>query len=54
MYAVKYGHLEMAKYLLEKGADINKVSVEGKTALDYALKYRHPKIEAYLRTLLKK
>jgi hypothetical protein len=52
MYAVKYGHLEMVKYLLEKGADINKVSVEGKTALDYAKKYRHLKIEAYLKTLL--
>lgn len=49
MYAVKYGHLKMVKYLLEKGADINKVSVEGKTALDYAIKYNHPEIEKFIR-----
>ncbi|MFY0602857.1 MAG: ankyrin repeat domain-containing protein [Flavobacteriaceae bacterium] len=53
MYAVKYGHLKMVKYLLDNGADINKVSVEGKTALDYALKYKHPEIEAFLRTYKK-
>jgi len=50
MYAVKYGHLNMVKYLLEKGADINKVSVEGKTAFDYATKYNHPEIEAFLKS----
>lgn len=54
MYAVKYGHLEMAKYLLEKGADIDKISVEGKTALDYAKKYNHPEIESYLKAYKKK
>lgn len=54
MYAVKYGHIEMAKYLLEKGADIDKISVEGKTALDYAKKYNHPEIESYLKAYKKK
>ena len=54
MYAVKYGHLNMTKYLLEKGADIYKISVEGKTALDYAIKYGHPEIEAYLKAYKKK
>ncbi len=49
MYAVKYGHLNMTKYLLEKGADINTVSVEGKTALDYAIRYSHPEIETFLK-----
>jgi hypothetical protein len=49
MYAVKYGRLNMVEYLLKQGADINIVSVEGKTALDYAVNYRHPKIEAFLK-----
>tara|TARA_R110002073_G_scaffold108336_3_gene243421 strand:+ start:88595 stop:89773 length:1179 start_codon:yes stop_codon:yes gene_type:complete len=49
MYAVKYGRFEMVKYLLAKGADINKVSVEGKTAFDYAIKYKHPEIETFLK-----
>ncbi|MDT7830975.1 DUF6090 family protein [Flavobacteriaceae bacterium S356] len=53
MYAVKYGHLNMAEYLLEKGADMNTVSVEGKTALDYAIRYGHPKIQAFLKTYKK-
>ena len=50
MYAVKYGHITMVKYLLKKGADINKISVEGKTAMDYAVKYNHPEIESFLKT----
>ena len=53
MYAVKYGKLTMVKYLLEKGADINKISIEGKTALSYAINYKHPKIEMYLRNYKK-
>jgi len=53
MYAVKYGHMKMVQYLLEVGADIHKVSVEGKTALDYAKKYGHPEIESYLKTYKK-
>ena len=50
MYAAKHGHLELVKLLLDAGADIDIVSVEGKTALDYAINYKHPDIEAFLRT----
>lgn len=50
MYASKHGHLEMVKVLLMAGADINVVSVEGKTALDYAINYKHPEVEGFLRS----
>jgi hypothetical protein len=49
MYAAKLGKLEMLKYLIEQGANINAVSIKGKTALSYAIQYKHPEIEAYLR-----
>lgn len=52
MYAVKYGHMVMVKYLIEKGVDVNKVSVEWNTALDYARRYKHPEIEVYLQKLI--
>ncbi|WP_196885210.1 ankyrin repeat domain-containing protein [Aureivirga sp. CE67] len=48
MYAVKYGNLEMVKFLLANGADKNAQNKKGFTALDYAKKYRHSKIEEYL------
>jgi ankyrin repeat protein len=48
MYAAKYGQLEMAKYLVEEGADLN-ASYKGYTALYYARKFRHPKIIKYLK-----
>ena len=53
MYAAKYGRLDMVKYLLKAGADITTVSVEDKTALDYAINYNHPEVEAFLRSYLR-
>lgn len=40
MYAAKYGRLEIAKLLIQKGANKNSLSPRGKTALDYAKKYK--------------
>ncbi|MFT4760315.1 MAG: ankyrin repeat protein [Paraglaciecola sp.] len=41
----------MVKYLVDLGADINFVSIKGKTALDYAIQYKHPEVTAYLKGL---
>jgi ankyrin repeat protein len=48
MYAAKYGPLEMVKYLVENGADLN-ARYRGKTALDFAVQYRHPDIRKFLK-----
>ena len=48
MYAAKYGQLEMVKYLVEKGADLN-ASYKGKTALNYANQFHHREIKKYLK-----
>ncbi len=44
MFTAKYGNLEFAKKLLQKGADKNKKSNKGYTALDYAKKYNQPEL----------
>ena len=51
MYASKLGLMEMTKYLIEKGADINFVSIKGKTALDYAIQYEQSEVITYLKNL---
>lgn len=48
MFAVKYGQLEMVKYLHNNGAQLETISNEGRTALDYAKIYEHPEIEKYI------
>lgn len=54
MFAVKYGQLEMVKYLVDQGAKLETISNEGRTVFDYAKKYGHPEIEKYLKDLLNK
>jgi hypothetical protein len=51
MYAAKYGRFKMVKYLIKNGADINTVSIKGKTALSYSIQYKSPEIENYLKEL---
>lgn len=51
MYAAKYGQLEMAKALVKAGADLKLVNKEGKTALDYAVKYEKKDLETYFLSL---
>ena len=40
MFAAKYGQIEMAKYLMELGADPRK-KIKGYSALEYARKFKH-------------
>lgn len=49
MYAVKYGQLEMVKYLTEQGTTLNTQTSIERTALDYEKKYEQNEIEAYLK-----
>ncbi|RZL44059.1 MAG: ankyrin repeat domain-containing protein [Pedobacter sp.] len=51
MYASKYGKLEMAIALIKAGANLKATNKEGKTALDYAKRYKMSDLEAYLLTL---
>jgi len=44
MYAAKYGRLEIAQLLLQKGANKAVLSPKGKTALDYASHYKQYKL----------
>jgi uncharacterized protein len=53
MHAAKNGRLEMVKKLLSAGANINTQNNHGKTALDYAAKYGHTEIEAYIKSIKK-
>jgi len=48
MYAAKYGRLEIAQLLIQKGADKKVVSPKGKTALDYANKYKQSELIIFL------
>ena len=46
--AARAGNLEFVKYLVEKGADINKQDIEGSTALDYAIDEDRDDVIKYL------
>lgn len=51
MFAAKYGKIAMVKALIKAGADVKQMSDEHKTALDYAVRYKQPDIEQYLKSL---
>ncbi len=51
MFASEYGHLEVVKYLIEKGADINVKNNEGNTSLDIAREADFIEVVAYLESL---
>lgn len=48
--AAEEGKLEMVKFLIEKGADVNALSKFDKTALDYALGKNHDVVAGYLQS----
>ena len=47
--AVIEGHNEIVELLIAKGADVNAKDGYGNTPLDWAIKYKHPKIADLLR-----
>ena len=50
LVAVQNGHLELARMLLELGAQINSQNDVGATALHYACEYDYPRIATLLRS----
>ena len=48
-FACRNGQLEMAKWLLEKGPEINALNPVGETPLDQAISRGHPEVEEWLR-----
>jgi ankyrin repeat protein len=56
MHAAKYGRLEIAKWLVAKGADLHytyhgpSASIEGMTPLTYAEKFKQTEVADFLRT----
>lgn len=53
-YAARKGHLEMAKLLVEKGADIQHTDASNKTAVEVARKAKHGDVTEFLATELKR
>ena len=51
MLAAKYNELNMVEYIIKAGANLDFVSIKGKTALDYAIEYNRPEIVSYLKGL---
>jgi ankyrin repeat protein len=49
MFAAKYGAINFAKKLLEKGADKNLANKKGYKAYDYAVNYKFPEIAELLK-----
>lgn len=53
MYTAKYNTVEFAKALLKAGADVDVKNSEGRTALDYAVKYKNSELENLLKSVKK-
>jgi len=51
MYAAKYDQLQMAKVLIEAGADYTRVNDKGRSAKDYSKKYKRKQIYLYFKSL---
>ena len=50
MFAADAGHIDTVKELLRRGADVDRVDTNGRTALDYARKRGHENIVALLQS----
>ena len=50
-YAAANGHLEVVKYLVEKGADVKRANENGLTAEEWARQKGHLDVVEYLRHL---
>ena len=51
MLAAAFNDVEMVKYLMEEGAEINRVDKYGMTALDYARKMGQGKVKEFLESV---
>lgn len=51
MLAAARGHYEFFEFLIENNADLNKIDMYGKTALDYAIKNNHIEIINLIKNL---
>lgn len=49
MYTAKYGNIKMAEQLLKAGAKINTKNYKGRTAFDYAKKYKQKELYEFLK-----
>ncbi|MFP8833394.1 ankyrin repeat domain-containing protein [Hydrogenophaga sp. XSHU_21] len=49
--AAKRGHIKVVKLLVANGADVSAADALGMTALDYARRYSHAEVEAYLSAM---
>lgn len=52
LYAAKYGKLDILKKLIAHGADI-RITNKGRSAIDYAKRYKHRDVYEYLKEQLK-
>lgn len=52
--AARKGHFEIAKYLIEKGADLTQGEMQGESALDIARRFNHPDIVELIEQELSK
>jgi ankyrin repeat protein len=50
-FAACYGHLEIVKALIAKGADMNARTNDGASALGVARRYNKPEVVEFLRSL---
>lgn len=50
--AARQGSVEMAKFLIQHGADVTAISDNGDTALKIAIANDHPEMVAYLQSLM--
>jgi ankyrin repeat protein len=49
-FAARYGHLEIVKALIAKGADMNALTNDGASALGWARRRNHTNIVTFLQS----
>ncbi|WP_066218722.1 ankyrin repeat domain-containing protein [Formosa haliotis] len=53
MFAAGEGQIEVMKILLDAGADVNAVDVDGESSYDFAMSNKHMEAAAFLKPLMK-
>ncbi len=52
MMSICYGTIELTKYLIDSGADLNIQDNEGNTALELSIKYKNTILAKILRNMM--